>query len=310
MRTNPQVLLQALDRLEELAGASFWERLWFSPLRHVEVALYRALPAARQERNARCQTFFGVPMHLLLPFGSDIYTTGGKTQPAEIRLARFFVRYLREGDSLVDFGAEYGYFSLLVSKLVGTTGHVVAFEPAPAAYAILKINCKGLSNLSTYHLALSNREALQTFYEFSGIYSGYNTFELDQIEREEWFAECSPRIVKVPCVRLDTFLSEMNYRPTFLRIAIESSKEKVISGAMGYLERHLPTVILRYRTQQTDASSNQRTEALLRALRYAPFCITSSGELRPVDDATDYLLKSRLDVEYLIYTSHGINSSS
>jgi FkbM family methyltransferase len=47
----------------------------------------------------------------------------------EPEVAHFMMRVLREGDIAVDAGANVGFFTLLMAKLVGPTGHVLAFEP-------------------------------------------------------------------------------------------------------------------------------------------------------------------------------------
>lgn len=49
---------------------------------------------------------------------------------------------LERGDIFVDVGANIGYYTVLGSKLVGSKGVVIAFEPMPDTFKILKINCK------------------------------------------------------------------------------------------------------------------------------------------------------------------------
>lgn len=47
---------------------------------------------------------------------------------------------LREGDVFVDIGANIGYFTLLASDAVGSTGKVFAFEPDPRNFRLLRKN--------------------------------------------------------------------------------------------------------------------------------------------------------------------------
>ena len=47
---------------------------------------------------------------------------------------------LREGDVVVDGGANIGFFSVLMAKLVGPTGRVLAVEPDPHNVALLRRN--------------------------------------------------------------------------------------------------------------------------------------------------------------------------
>jgi FkbM family methyltransferase len=52
----------------------------------------------------------------------------------------FVTRYLREGDAVVDVGANIGIYTLLTASLVGKAGRVVAFEPGSKALPILRDN--------------------------------------------------------------------------------------------------------------------------------------------------------------------------
>src|SRR5205823_8966527 len=58
----------------------------------------------------------------------------------EPHLTRWIVRRLVCGDAFIDVGANVGYYSLLASKLVGTSGSVVAIEASPATFKILQSN--------------------------------------------------------------------------------------------------------------------------------------------------------------------------
>jgi FkbM family methyltransferase len=48
--------------------------------------------------------------------------------------------YLKRGDTFVDIGAHYGYYSLVAADKVGDNGKVIAYEPVPENSAILKKN--------------------------------------------------------------------------------------------------------------------------------------------------------------------------
>lgn len=51
-------------------------------------------------------------------------------------------KVLREGDRVIDIGANIGVFSLLMSQLVGKSGAVIAFEPTAATFQKLRENLK------------------------------------------------------------------------------------------------------------------------------------------------------------------------
>ena len=61
----------------------------------------------------------------------------GVWEPIE---ASFIRGRLKPGMTLLDIGANVGYFSILGARAVGPSGTVVAIEPEPANYALLCAN--------------------------------------------------------------------------------------------------------------------------------------------------------------------------
>jgi FkbM family methyltransferase len=67
----------------------------------------------------------------------------------------YFVRQLiKEGDTVVDIGANLGYFTKLFSKWVGNSGRVIAIEPVPLYNRIIKWACAKRKNITLYPYAL------------------------------------------------------------------------------------------------------------------------------------------------------------
>ncbi len=58
-------------------------------------------------------------------------------------------KYLKAGATFVDVGANVGLFTLLAARIVGSTGRVIAIEPAPATANALRatVNANGLSSI-------------------------------------------------------------------------------------------------------------------------------------------------------------------
>jgi FkbM family methyltransferase len=55
----------------------------------------------------------------------------------EMWLTQFFARHLMPGMTVIDVGANFGYYTLLFGDAVGETGRVIAVEPNPDAVALL-----------------------------------------------------------------------------------------------------------------------------------------------------------------------------
>ena len=90
----------------------------------------------------------------------------GAWQPA---LTAYLRRALLPGDTLVDVGANTGYFSLLGATLVGATGSVVAVEACPRTYerllANLALNPKLAAAVTPVHAAAAETEGELTLYQ-------------------------------------------------------------------------------------------------------------------------------------------------
>ena len=61
----------------------------------------------------------------------------GKYEPQETAIV---LGVLRPGDTFVDVGANWGYFTLVAAARVGNTGRVVSVEPDPRLFEMLEGN--------------------------------------------------------------------------------------------------------------------------------------------------------------------------
>lgn len=53
-----------------------------------------------------------------------------------------FHKILKHGDTFVDVGANFGYFSILAGMLIGPMGKLYAFEPIPRVFELLTKSLK------------------------------------------------------------------------------------------------------------------------------------------------------------------------
>ena len=86
----------------------------------------------------------------------------GAYEPNELSLC---LRLLRPGSTVVDAGANVGFYSLMVGAQVGRTGRVLAFEPIPETYAQLRQNLalNQLPQVSAINQALWSKQERLTF---------------------------------------------------------------------------------------------------------------------------------------------------
>lgn len=83
----------------------------------------------------------------------------------EIPTLRFIHDYLREGDCLIDVGANIGLVTIEASLIVGSKGKVFSIEPHPKTFNFLKNNIalNHLTNIEILNIALGEREGTILF---------------------------------------------------------------------------------------------------------------------------------------------------
>jgi FkbM family methyltransferase len=186
---------------------------------------------------------------------------------------RVMQELLREGDTFVDVGANYGTFSLLASRLVGSEGRVIAVEPQPAL-------CAGISK----SLQLSRAGNVSVKGLAIGVAPGTATLLVpaDDTGRSGMFPAFSGKgrhdAVQVAVVTLDSIMDEqpMNGR-LFMKIDVEGSELRVLAGAKQVIARHKPVIMVELNPWSARAAEGSTSSLIemLAQLGYRSFSTTT-----------------------------------
>lgn len=284
--SEKEELHHGIARVQAIAEASKINRFLQNPFKYVFAITIREWYFKQFGRSKAlvCKTFFGQKMTIQLPSSTDIYLTGGKSHPSEIKLARFLIHTLNPGDTFVDVGAHYGYFSLLAAQLVGDKGQVFAFEAANKTYSILVKNASQNPTIATHQRIVSDKLEAQPFFEFPNLYSEYNTVNQEQFTREDWFDKYPPEETLIEGITLDDFFSEDRPVPRLIKIDVEGAEHSVIKGMTKLIQKHHPTIVMEYLKSEDPDSSHQQAIDHLLTLGYTPHFIDHRGHPQPVDD--------------------------
>ena len=187
-----------------------------------------------------------VPFPVRLPFGGWWLAAddgvGHHILSADYEAAewRFVAVFLQPGMTVLDVGAHHGFYSVLASKRVGSTGQVVAFEPSPRERKKLRwhLRLNRCKNVQLERFALGNQAGEAEMFLVEGKETGCNSLRPPQVSEPT-------RVVSVPLTTLDTYLCQQGIqRVDFLKLDVEGAELSVLKGAMELLLRHPRPVIL------------------------------------------------------------------
>lgn len=160
---------------------------------------------------------------------SNVFVTG---EPEFSRLEN----WLRPGDWVIDIGANIGHYTTRLSKLVGNTGRVIAFEPIPVTFEILAANvaASGAQNVTLINAAVSAHTTIanMTVPKFS---SGLDNFYEAKIE-------AGGEGVPVLCLTVDGLNIKQPVK--LIKIDAEGHEASVLEGIRQLIQRDRPVLII------------------------------------------------------------------
>lgn len=245
--------------------------------------------------------FFDDEMEVLLPAASDIYITGGKTHDSEIRLAKFLIKHLGPGQTFVDIGAHFGYFTLLAAHLVGQNGKVFSIEASRNTYKLLENNTSGMAHIKVMHHAVSDIDEEVTFYEFPVLYSEYNTMDIEKYKNESWLKNHMPDIIEVQAVKIDTLFEDYHIQPDYIKIDVEGAEIQAIKGGSKTWANTSPVVVMEYLSGSGAGDSYKEATGIMKQHNYNTFIITSEGEPEAVTDIDRYMSGQNSTSENIVF---------
>jgi FkbM family methyltransferase len=158
---------------------------------------------------------------------------------------------VHSGDTVIDLGANFGFYSYPLSRAVGPTGLVYAFEPVPFTYRTLRIVAKLLRfrNVEIVPKGCSDRAGVITFevplQESGAFMAGLAHIggrKEDRPGKETQVRWKQTREVSAEVIRLDDFLPPLADL-TFIKADVEGAELFAFRGAQETLAKYLPTVL-------------------------------------------------------------------
>lgn len=255
MRPDPRALARKLRaRLRAMGGAGAElavsqpavlgvEEIGALPRDALESAC-RALasPVYLGEGVALCRILTRYKFHVStadVGFGANVLLDGYW----ESWLTQFIARTVGREGVVVDVGANFGYYSLLLADLVGPRGRVYAVEPAPDTAALLRrsIGLNGFAGSTQICEVAAGADdgAAATLFEPAG--EPKNAALVDAAPA----GAAAGRSHRVSVRTLDSLLRDER-RIDFVKIDAEGGEEAIIAGMDGILSAAPPPMVLEF----------------------------------------------------------------
>lgn len=157
--------------------------------------------------------------------GRSIFKTGSH----EPIISNWLVKKYRDKEGFyIDIGANLGYFTCLLSKILSKKACVYAFEPEPENVKLLErnIHLNSLENIKTFPIALGENNSTASL----------NVYKSSNRGRHSLQGQPTGRAIEVPVKPLDEVLSTEcidNNLPSidFMKIDVEGYEPNVLRGA-------------------------------------------------------------------------------
>lgn len=197
-------------------------------------------------------------------------------EPVETQLV---LEHVPEGGTVLDVGANIGYYTLLFARAVGPKGKVFAFEPDPDTYALLceNIEANGYTNVEAINAAVSDKMG-SLFMNREQSNWGDHRVRDTNVSGED---------VEIPCVTLDEHFKDFEGRFDLVKMDIQGAEGRAIAGMRGlFAKRKCRKLITEYwpiGLKRFDADASEYLEELKAAGFEFQEIDEHAGTVRDVD---------------------------
>ena len=210
----------------------------------------------------------------------------GEYEPEETQVIR---RIAEKMDTMLDIGANIGWYSLMASKL-NNKATIHSFEPIPATYSrlIYNFSLNASEHLHCYNYGFSNEPGSFPFCFYPE--GGVNASMQNLAARDD------VSIINCELRTLDSVLDWLpsNNRIDFIKCDVEGSELFVLQGGMKLLNEFKPVLLCELLRKWSAAFGYHPNEALdlLRSIGYKSYIVGPEGNLVEFSSITNETIQT------------------
>lgn len=178
---------------------------------------------------------------------------------------------VKNGDTVIDIGANLGYYTCPLADLVGAEGRVYAVEPVPVIFSVLKRNVGKRKNVELLNYALGEEERAIEMANDSVAAVGYFGTGRNFVSE----GELSKDAVRFTAqMQRGSELFKGVEKIDFIKCDIEGYERVVLPEMRPLIERHHPMVLV-----ETDGESRQQIIRMFTELGYSAYMLVGGKEV-------------------------------
>ena len=178
---------------------------------------------------------------------------------------------VKRGDTVIDIGANLGYYTRPIADIVGAEGRVYAVEPVPVIFDVLKRNVAGRKNVTLLNYALGSEERTIEMANDSVAAAGYFGTGRNFVSDGELSGEAIRFTAQM--VQGSKLFAEIG-KIDFIKCDIEGYERVVIPELRPLIERHHPTVLI-----ETDGDTRHEIIKMFTDMGYRAYMLEAGREV-------------------------------
>ena len=145
-----------------------------------------------------------------------------KQDKYEIELLK---KHIKPGDTVLDIGANIGFYATILSDIVGSKGRVHCFEPDKTNFKHLEKACKKHFNIISNNLAVGPKTEIIKIYTSKDLNVDHRTYKPEEYDKE----------IDVRAISIDDYLPK-DMKVDFIKMDIQGFEMQALKGMINTLQ--------------------------------------------------------------------------
>ncbi len=192
-----------------------------------------------------------------------------------------FKKEIQPGNTVLDIGANIGYYTLIAARRVGPQGKVYAFEPDPANFRLLQKNVEanGYRNVVLVNKAVSNKNGSIRLYLNPSNRGDHRVYD----------SKDGRPSLEIETVSLGHFFKPLDKKIHFIKMDIQGAEALALEGMKGLIRGNKGLKLVTEFSPASLKLAGSRPESYLKSLKSLGFGLFEISEkkksIQPVKPA-------------------------